>query len=268
VSGWKRHCRAFAEIFKGAAEYNRLQAAWPALAAAAPEGDGHPVLILPGFTASDGMTAPLRDALREKSYAVHAWEGGINTGLTAKKSLHLRQRLEKIFRESGGRKVTLIGHSLGGIYARELAREFPELVRGVITIGAPFGFGMRPGAVPAVLQRLIETLSGEVFSRRGGDLAARLLTPPPLPVTSIFSKADAIADWRACLNPEAPLAENVEVAASHLGSVWNAETFAVVLDRLAQPEGGWKPFHAAAADAPPENPQWQGKGGLFGKRPG
>jgi len=270
MPGRDRNSLNLSRIFRGVAEYKKLLAAWPALRKRAPDGDGHPVLIIPGFTADDGMTEPLRDALKQKGYNVYAWGGGRNLGLDDKTVEHLRQRLEKIFKENGNRKVTLIGHSLGGFYARELAREFPDLVRGVITIGTPFGVGMDKKAVLFPVRKLIEMLTGGKASLSDADMVQRLLTPPPAPTTSIFSKTDVIAGWKACLNPAAPQAENIEVRASHVGLIYSLDTFAVVLDRLAQQEGGWKPFNAASAETPPQNPRWKpGKGSngdLFRKK--
>lgn len=257
MSDWKKHWLNLTETFRSAAEYTKLWYLLEECLDRAPAGDGHPVLIIPGFTADDSMTAPLRTAVAKKGYKACAWEGGRNMGLNDKTAAHLRERLEEVFKENGNQKITLIGHSLGGIYARELAREFPEMVRGVITIGTPFGAGLERDAVPAVLSAAINSLSNKRFFFNDKDMASRILTPPPVPTTSIYSKYDGIAGWRACLNPVAPQAENIEVASSHLGLVWSEETFSIVLERLSQPEGAWKPFCRAANDNPPGNPEWK-----------
>jgi esterase/lipase len=255
--GFKKHLKNLRDNFRGAVEYKNLLAAWPALSKKMPNGDGHPVLLIPGFTANDGMTLPLRDALREKGYNAQAWGGGRNLGLNDKTANHLREKIEKLFKENGNRKVTLIGHSLGGFYARELAREFPHMVRDVITIGTPFGVGVEKNAVMPPVRALIERLNGGRVSLKDQDMVQRLLTPPPVPTTSIFSKQDLIAGWKACLNPVAPQVENIEIKASHVGLIYSPETFEAVLDRLAQPEGSWKPFKNASAEPPPKNPNWK-----------
>ncbi len=257
MAEWKRRLLNLTESFRSAAEYKKLQRVWDDCLARAPSGDGHPVLILPGFAADDRMTEPLRKALTEKGYKACAWEGGRNMGLNDRTTAHLRDRLAQVFKENGNRKVTLIGHSLGGIYARELAREFPEMVRGVMTVGTPFGVGMAKNAVPNPLSVFVKMLSKTDLSLDEQDMAQRVLTPPPVPTTSIFSKEDGIAGWRACLNPAALQAENIEVSSSHVGLIWSAKTFGIVLERLSQPEGGWKPFTGASKDAAPKNPDWK-----------
>lgn len=266
----KRKYLKLTEAFRSALAFKNLHTVWPSLLKNAPNGDGHPVLILPGFAADDLMMGKLRNALQEKGYAAHAWSGGFNTGLTKKTAEHLRKRLKEIFKKNGGKKVTLIGHSLGGLYARELAREFPEMVRAVITLGTPFGAGMEKKAVPVLLKNLIETLSAKGISLSDADMAARFLTPPPVPTTSIFSKEDGVAGWEACLNPSSPETENIEVTTSHIGLAWSADAFAVVFDRLAQPEGGWKPFSKPSPETPPQNPGWKmdakGDKSLFKKK--
>ncbi|MCE9508002.1 MAG: alpha/beta fold hydrolase [Alphaproteobacteria bacterium] len=255
--GLKKHVRNLRDNFRGAIEYKDLLAKWPVLKQKMPQGDGHPVLIIPGFTANDGTITPLCDALKEKGYNAHTWGRGRNLGLNDKTAKHLRERLEKLYTENGNQKVTLIGHSLGGFYARELAREFPDMVRDVITIGTPFGVGIDKKSVLPPVRALIEKLNGGKVSLKDPDMAQRLLTPPPVPTTSVFSKTDLVAGWKVCLNPAAPEAENVEVKASHVGLIYSADTFAVVMDRLAQPEGSWKPYSAASPEIPPQNPCWK-----------
>ncbi len=154
---------------------------WPAIKKNAPQGDGHPILLIPGFTANDKTTTPLCEALKEKGYDAHTWGGGRNLGLTNKKAEHLCQTLEKLYKDNGNREVTLIGHSLGLSHARELAREFPHLVRDVITVGSPFGVGMatdKKSVLPPV-RALIEFINGKRISLKDEDTAKRLLTPPP-----------------------------------------------------------------------------------------
>ena len=239
---WKRHALNMAESFRCAAEYAQFRKGWPALRAKSPKGDKHPVLVLPPFTGNDMITAPLRNALAEVGYKTYGWEAGSNLGLNDKKSQHLHDLLKKIYEENGRQKVSLIGLSLGGIIARELAREHPEMVREAISVNTPFGVGMSEESVPPLLVATIQLLSDAKFSLNSEGMTGRLVTPPPVPTTSIFSKTDGIAGWRACLNPKSPKAENVEVSGCHVGGFWNLEAVSVILDRLAQPEGEWKPF--------------------------
>ncbi len=122
----------------------------------APRSDGHPVLALPGFLASDLSMAPMRRYLKELGYDTYAWNLGRNLGGVASKRGALRDLLKRIH-EDTGRKVSIVGWSLGGIYARDLALQLPDMVRSVITLGSPFANDLT--ATNAT--RLYEALSGE-----------------------------------------------------------------------------------------------------------
>ncbi len=200
-----------------------------------PRGDGHPVLVLPGLAASDVSTAPLRACLRDRGYAAYGWDLGRNLGLrpglTTRKLLRLRE-----IRERHGRKVSLIGWSLGGIFAREVAKELPEDVRLVITLGSPFKG--HPKATRA--WRLYEFLAGHSVDE--ARLGAHLHLPPPVPATAIFSRSDGIVAWQCCMEDDRAHTESVEVRASHFGLGANSMSLYVIADRLAQPEGRWLPF--------------------------
>jgi pimeloyl-ACP methyl ester carboxylesterase len=234
-----------------------------------PKGDGHPVLVLPGFLTDDSYTASLRDTITQQGYKVHTWGGGLNTGFDERAAEHLRQRLHDIFEESGGQKVTLVGHSLGGIFARELAREFPDQVRAVVTLGTPAGMVGKPGSSSPMLERLYEAFNPH-SEHENLDLQVRGATPPPVPTTAIYSKSDGIVWWESCLNPATDHTENIEVRSGHLGMVANVPAVMALLDRLAQKEGAWKPFNASqygaskfppvpANDELPANPEWTAK---------
>ncbi len=170
---WKGHALNTAEAFRAAATYRKFIKGWPALRDSAPRGDGHPVLVLPPFGYTDTVTAAFRDALAEMGYKVYGWEASLNSGFNAEKGKHLRKHLKKIHADNGNRKVTVIGLSLGGIYARELGREFPELVRGAISINTPFGAGLNKDTTPNFLIAAIEALSDDSVSLKadGGHLA-------------------------------------------------------------------------------------------------
>jgi len=200
-----------------------------------PRGDGHPVLILPGMGADDLSTRPMRRVLQRLGYHVHRWHQGRNVGHAGLGS-QLRKRLHDLHVGHGWR-VSLIGWSLGGIYARELAKVDPDLVRFVITLGSPFA---RVGA--SNVEWLYERLSGR-RARAHAD-PTHLAEPPPVPSTAIYSRGDGIVSWRACLEPDSPHTENVEVCGSHCGLGHNPAVLYAVADRLAQPEDAWVPFRA------------------------
>lgn len=222
----------------------REAAAWAELGACvataplwglAPRGDGHPVLVLPGLTQSDLSTQPLRSFLRARGYRASGWLLGRNTGRSGLVGESLLQRLHTL-RERDGRKVSLIGWSMGGLFARDLARQAPEAVRQVITLGSPF----TGPAKASNAWRLYELMSGE----RVGDLdiAKRLQGPLQVPTTSIYSRRDGIVAWQCCINNPGSRVENIAVTSTHCGMGHHPAVLYAVADRLAQPEGKWTPF--------------------------
>lgn len=198
-----------------------------------PRGDGHAVLVLPGLGASDRSTSPLRSFLKDRGYDAHGWNLGRNVGPREGQREALAD-LVRTLRDKSKRKVSLIGWSLGGIYAREMAKRMPENVRLVITLGSPF-------ANPAATQvrRIYEAIRGEPIA--GGDYT-RFRAAPPVPSTAIFSKTDGVVAWQSCLEPDGPETENIEVEGSHVGLGVNPVALYVIADRLAQAEGAWGPF--------------------------
>ena len=220
----------------------------------APKGDGHPVLALPGFLASDLSMAPMRRYLKELGYDTHAWNMGRNLGGVASKRSALRDLLQQIH-ETAGRKVSVVGWSLGGVYARDLALQAPDMVRDVVTLGSPFANDIR--ATNAT--RLYEALSGEVVEDNS-ELRTAIAGDLPVPATSIYSRTDGIVNWRTCLLRPSDIAENIEVhLASHVGLGVNPAALWAVADRLAQGEGEFRQFDRsgpfAIAYAAPENAQ-------------
>ena len=220
----------------------------------APRGDGHPVLLLPGFLASDLSMAPMRRYLRELGYDSYAWEKGRNIGGVTRMRTVLRDRLAEIHAATG-RKVSIVGWSLGGVYARDLALQAPDMVRCVVTLGSPFANDVR--ATNAT--RLYELLSGE-GADDNPELRAAIAGDLPVPATSIYSRTDGIVNWHTCLLRPSETAENIEVhLASHVGLGVNPAALWAVADRLAQPEGEFRQFDRsgpfAIAYAPPENAQ-------------
>ncbi|MBK3664583.1 alpha/beta hydrolase [Bradyrhizobium diazoefficiens] len=217
----------------------------------APRGDGHPVLTLPGFLASDLSMAPMRRYLGELGYDAHAWRMGRNLGGLTRMREALHTRLAEIHAASG-RKVSLVGWSLGGVYARDLALQAPDMVRNVITLGSPFANDVRATNATALYERMSGDRA-EDFAEARAAIAGDL----PVPATSIFSRADGVVNWRTCQLRPSDRAENIEVyLASHIGLGVNPAALWAVADRLAQPEGEFWPFGRAGpfaiAYAPPE----------------
>jgi pimeloyl-ACP methyl ester carboxylesterase len=210
---------------------------------AAPRGDGHPVLVLPGFMAGDRTTISLRRHLRRRGYLVRGWELGRNIGPTTEAIEGMRRAVDDLAMRTG-RRVSLVGWSLGGMYARELARLRPEAVRQVVSLGSP----MR---LSSVSRTHTEHMYGR-FRHRHDDRyrspAYRYVDEPlGVPSTSIYSRTDGIVPWRACVQPEDERSENIEVVSSHCGLGHNLAAVLAIDDRLAQAEGKWRPFAAPAA---------------------
>jgi pimeloyl-ACP methyl ester carboxylesterase len=211
-----------------------------------PVGDGHPVVLFPGLGADAMAMEPLRRCCHELGYVACDWGRGCNTGPRGEVEGWLDLLTEGVAETAArhGRCASLVGWSLGGIYAREIARRRPDLVRQVITLGTPFA-GRGEHTNVGVLYQMLSGRLPDIDAA----LLARLAMTPPVPTTSIYSRSDGMVAWQACCEAAAPHAENVEVQASHIGLVWHPQVWAVVADRLAQPEGHWQPYEAAAATA-------------------
>jgi pimeloyl-ACP methyl ester carboxylesterase len=242
--------RKIAEIFnlaiepsRTAIEYTLLRLRWTKIKDKLPEGDGHPVLFLPGFLTDDLLLDRLRGCVEEKGYKTYGWDNGFNLGFDEKTAKALKKRLTEIYRKNGKQKVSLIGHSLGGVYARELAREFPGMVRDVITLGSPFGSLDKLDAhICSHLLKIYDFFNPDTSPMQSQHMGKRCLTPPPVPTTSIYSDVDGIVNSRASLNPRSELSENIRVDGSHVGLVFNSLAVVAILDRLGQKDGEWQPF--------------------------
>lgn len=203
------------------------------LFAALPEGDGHPVLVVPGLLTDDRSTWPLRHFLKQRRYAVYGWDQGFNLGPDGAVLTALAARLVQLA-DLHGVRLSLIGISVGGLFAREAAKRHPPAVRQLITLGTP----TRPAEARAVAaDGPLETLC-----RALANFEEEMSRPAPVPTTAIVSRSDGLVDWRRCREAEGPLHESVEVVSSHLGLGHNPLCLAVIADRLAQPEGCWRPY--------------------------
>jgi pimeloyl-ACP methyl ester carboxylesterase len=219
-------------------EASALLPTWPLLRSA-PSGDGHPVLVLPGYGADDASTRLLRRYLRDRGYHAHGWRQGRNLGLGADGVAGVPLRRLAALADRHGRKLSLVGWSLGGVYARELAKLSPALVRQVITLGSPFGGRARGRDIGDWLH---EKVFGELAPIAARSRPSPLHAPPPVPSTAIYSRTDGIAHWRACREPEGPLTDNIEIVGSHFGLGFHPGALFAIADRLALPQDGWKPF--------------------------
>ena len=203
----------------------------------APRGDGHGVMVLPGFAASDTSTQALRRFLQRQGYAVFGWEQGRNLGPARMGGYApLLERVEQLTDETGG-SISLVGWSLGGVYARALAKMAPDRIRQVLSLGSPIG-----GAGRTSVARVYERVTGRPI-RRDERVVAELIIPPPMPSTAIYSRTDGVVPWQLAREATAPQTDNIEVFGSHLGLGVNPAVLFAVADRLAQQREGWQPFH-------------------------
>jgi pimeloyl-ACP methyl ester carboxylesterase len=213
---------------------------WGWLLNAAPRGDGHAVMVLPGFATSDGMTLALRHFLGLLGYRVFPWNLGWNFDhhTVGANGEHIAREIQRIRDEVGG-DVSLVGWSLGGVIAREAARRNPDGVRQVIALGSPFA-----GDPEATSLSLLYTLTTGT-SARSPEARARSrrgVMPLPVPSSAIFSRSDGITAWQNCIGQTDAITENIEVRASHFGFMANPGVYFAVADRLAHTKGEWQPF--------------------------
>jgi len=200
------------------------------------------VLALPGFMATDLSTRPLRNFLRGRGYDAQPWLLGRNLGPTDAIVDGLSRRLRDL-QERTGRPVSLVGVSLGGVFARDLARLHPVLVRQVITLGSPFRLPARGSRPPLTNTDRLYRAFRRWHSPRVADRPEEEDLPPlSVPATAIYTRSDGVVPWQSCLEREGPTSENIQVWGSHSGLGHNPLALIVIADRLAQPEGTWRPF--------------------------
>ena len=202
----------------------------------APRGDGHHVVAIPPFGAGDAFTVVLRRYLTQLGYVMHPWSRAEILALHRLSTVAVK-RLREVAGEAGG-QVSVIGHSLGGIYAREVARAAPEHVRRVITVGSPFAGDLKSN----VVWPMYESVTGTKINGIPRQVLERMNQPLPLPSTAIYSRSDGVVAWYSCIDVEAPDAENVRVQGSHVGLLHNPAALYIIADRLAQPPGVHEPF--------------------------
>ena len=203
-----------------------------------PKGGGHPVLVLPGFLASSRSTRPLRQYVADLGYKAHRWKLGYNMGYSFKLHYGMRERVSELA-DRYGEKVSLVGWSLGGVYARELAREMPDIVRQVISMGSPF----RGHPHSSNVHQIFNLISEVPYKDIPNDFLQHMAVPPPVPTTALYTRGDGIVAWQSTVElSDRDDVENIHVGGAHLGLGFNPRALVAIADRLAQPEGQWMPF--------------------------
>ncbi|TFH32798.1 MAG: alpha/beta fold hydrolase [Myxococcales bacterium] len=205
-----------------------------------PKGDGHTVVILPGFTADDRSTRPLRDLLNRLGYDARGWGLGVNIG-PSHEIIHGLEDLFATVLEEARQPFSIIGWSLGGIYAREVARQLPDHVRQVISLGSPLEMVRGDDSATRPLWEELAPLFDDNAERTVRESHRPLL---PVPTSAVYTRTDGIVPWRSCLTVPGPTSENIEVYGSHCGLGLNPSVAYAVADRLAQPHDDWRPFTA------------------------
>jgi pimeloyl-ACP methyl ester carboxylesterase len=211
-------------------ELARLSLSLPRLVSL-PRGDGRPVLLFPGYSSDDASTLALRAVLRGLGHDARGWGLGRNVG-------DVEARIEQVadlvghMAERLGEPVALVGWSLGGYLAREAARDRPEAVSQVVTLGSPIAGGPK------------YTQLAPLYRARGADLdeiedriREREAVSLRVPVTALYSRLDGVVQWRACVDRTEAVTENVEVRTTHLGFGFSAEVYGIVAERLVAPLG-------------------------------
>ena len=231
------------ELPRGIIEYGSGLLNYTRLINLCEKGDDHPVIVFPGLAGSDLSTFFMRSFLKSIGYKSYSWGKGLNLG--PRDGLDsmlndLSDRIEEISKLNNDSKVSLVGWSLGGVYARELSKIRPELTRQVITLGTPF---KNLNSTSTNAEKLYEILSKDK-SYEDPEVYKRIEIRPSVPFTSIYSKTDGVVLWNSSLEDLTPISENVEITgASHLGLGHNPKAMYVIADRLAQSIDDWRPFN-------------------------
>ena len=227
------------------AELALLPWSTPALMTA-PHGDGHPVLLLPGFMGSEFSLIGLEWFLRSRGYAVETWGLGRNVGFHPKHANALEQKIRHVHHQTG-RKLSLVGWSLGGVFSLYGAHQAPECVRSVITLGSPLSVDPEGSASPPLVKAMYRLIahplgaSAHAMQPRARRLRER--DPLTVPLSCLYSLSDGVVPpQEATVDGDPALHENIRVPGSHVGLGFNAVVLWIVADRLAQPEGQWQPF--------------------------
>jgi pimeloyl-ACP methyl ester carboxylesterase len=195
-----------------------------------PRGNGEPVLVLPGYGAGDASTAFLKTYLRLLGYRVSGWHLGRNSGNVPDLMPRVMKRLLSMHRRARER-VRIIGWSLGGFIAREAARERPDLVHQIITLGTPVVGGPKYTVVAHILRRRgidLDAMEAEIASRNAILLQTR--------VTALYSRTDAVVAWQACIDNGGANVEHVEVDTTHFGFGFSPQVYKIIAQRLADTE--------------------------------
>lgn len=227
------------EVFSGFS-WAATAAAWPLLSRIE-QGDGHPVLVLPGLLTNDLATLPLREFLEDRGHPTYPWEQGINRGPLPDVMKNLVEKIDELY-DTHGEPFSLVGWSMGGAISVALTQLRPKKIRNVITLGSPLAHA--PHATNAkFFFELVSGMDAECVS-----LAKMIKPHKDVPITSLFTKNDGIVGWETSANFEHPKAEAIEIlGTSHLGIVAHPGSFYLIANRLRQNKKEWTPYQPKEA---------------------
>lgn len=193
-----------------------------------PRGNG-PVMILPGFLFGDWYMWPMKMTLKVKGYQVYGWRLGMNKGYSEKINDGLIRRLKELVEEHDGQKISLIGFSLGGIYARNTAHLQPQLVDQIFVIGSPF----MEIDNSVNIQNIYKFVAGKKLEDNVGfEVAERVKKKLSIPTISIYSFFDGIVSLESCIEPEDSMTFNYEILSTHCGLPHNYKVMKIILEKL------------------------------------
>lgn len=204
-------------------------------------GDGHPIVVLPGFCCGNISTAFMRRALRQRGHNVIPWTCGHNMGITDEMVCDVVKQVSELA-WANQQPVSLLGQSLGGCVSRVVANMIPHEVRQVVTLGSPING----------VTEILDSVKMMYNARTIGSLDAQtawetyynmIVDNPPVPCTSVYSKSDGVVGWRESIQVENDITENIEVGSSHLTMGFDIDVINIVADRLAQPENQWNKYN-------------------------
>lgn len=227
------------EGLRAAGEYGLGLMLKSQLKSMAPPGDGHPVMVFPGLAGADGSTTVMRAFLKDLGYDVYGWGLGRNYGPRAGMDIMMADISERVIAvsEMSGKPVSVIGWSLGGVYAREISKMHPDYIRQCITLGTPF----KPSAGGTNAAGLYEILSGDK-SHKDPEVLKKISEPVPVPFTSIYSKTDGVVHWECSIEDQGQF-DNIEVpASSHLGLGHNPVVLYLLAEKLRYTKDTWEKF--------------------------
>ncbi|MDG1443762.1 MAG: alpha/beta fold hydrolase [Pseudomonadales bacterium] len=185
------------------------------------------IIVMPGFGADDFSTLPIRGYLSSMGHEVQGWNRGLNIKDVQETLDELVQDIEKRTRNAA-EPIVIVGWSLGGYLAREVARDLPNTVEQVFTLGSPIVGGPKYTQLASLYRSQgidVDWIERVIIEREDAN---ELITP----VTAVYSKSDGVVAWQACIDKKSPNVEHIEISASHIGLGISADSFRIVADKL------------------------------------